>query len=174
MPKAAGLDHHPRRLAAGERRGPIRPRVVINQSPASATRNAVPSETASARATVGGASVIAAQSRRSPAHSPDISSPAAQASRFFSRGGGPGGNLGPCMRFRTVLFDLDGTLIDHFAAIHRCHVYAMRKLGLREPTLAEVRAAVGGGLDEAIARLAGRRTSPLCCRSSASTGMQPT
>jgi phosphoglycolate phosphatase len=60
------------------------------------------------------------------------------------------------MRFRTVLFDLDGTLIDHFSAIHRCHVYAMRKLGLREPTLAEVRAAVGGGLDEAIARLAGR------------------
>ncbi len=60
------------------------------------------------------------------------------------------------MRFRTVLFDLDGTLIDHFSAIHRCHVYAMRKLGLREPTLAEVRAAVGGGLDEAIARLAGK------------------
>lgn len=62
----------------------------------------------------------------------------------------------PCMRFRTVLFDLDGTLIDHFSAIHRCHVYAMRKLGLRTPTLAEVRAAVGGGLDEAIAKLAGR------------------
>jgi phosphoglycolate phosphatase len=60
------------------------------------------------------------------------------------------------MRFRTVLFDLDGTLIDHFSAIHRCHVYAMRKLGLREPTLAEVRSAVGGGLDEAIAKLAGR------------------
>jgi phosphoglycolate phosphatase len=60
------------------------------------------------------------------------------------------------MRFRTVLFDLDGTLIDHFAAIHRCHAYAMRKLGLREPSPAEVRAAVGGGLDEAIARLAGR------------------
>jgi phosphoglycolate phosphatase len=60
------------------------------------------------------------------------------------------------MRFRTVLFDLDGTLIDHFAAIHRCHAYAMRKLGRREPTLAEVRAAVGGGLDEAIAKLAGR------------------
>lgn len=60
------------------------------------------------------------------------------------------------MRFRTALFDLDGTLIDHFTAIHRCHVHAMRRLGLREPTLAEVRAAVGGGLDEAIARLAGR------------------
>jgi phosphoglycolate phosphatase len=60
------------------------------------------------------------------------------------------------MRFRTVLFDLDGTLIDHFSAIHRCHVYAMTKLGLRAPTFAEVRDAVGGGLDEAIAKLAGR------------------
>jgi phosphoglycolate phosphatase len=66
------------------------------------------------------------------------------------------GRLFPLMRFRTVLFDLDGTLIDHFSAIHRCHAYAMRKLGLREPSYAEVRAAVGGGLDEAIARLAGR------------------
>lgn len=60
------------------------------------------------------------------------------------------------MRFRTVLFDLDGTLIDHFAAIHRCHAYAMRKLGLPEPTIAQVRHAVGGGLEEAIARLAGQ------------------
>jgi phosphoglycolate phosphatase len=60
------------------------------------------------------------------------------------------------MRYRTVLFDLDGTLIDHFAAIHRCHAYAMRRLGLREPSPEEVRAAVGGGLDEAIAKLAGR------------------
>lgn len=59
------------------------------------------------------------------------------------------------MPFHTVLFDLDGTLIDHFAAIHRCHAYAMRQLGLREPTLAEVRAVIGGGLEEAIARLAG-------------------
>ena len=50
------------------------------------------------------------------------------------------------MRFRTVLFDLDGTLIDHFAAIHRCHAYAMTRLGLPAPSLAEVRAAVGGGL----------------------------
>jgi phosphoglycolate phosphatase len=54
-----------------------------------------------------------------------------------------------------ILFDLDGTLIDHFKAIHRCHVYAMTRLGLPAPTMAQVRAAVGGGLDLAIARLAG-------------------
>jgi phosphoglycolate phosphatase len=59
------------------------------------------------------------------------------------------------MRHSLVLFDLDGTLLDHFAAIHRCHAHAMRQLGLPAPTLAQVRAAVGGGLEEAIAKLAG-------------------
>ena len=58
-------------------------------------------------------------------------------------------------RFRTFLFDLDGTLIDHFAAIHRSHVHTMQKLGLPSPTLAQVRAAIGGGLENAIAKLAG-------------------
>jgi phosphoglycolate phosphatase len=57
--------------------------------------------------------------------------------------------------FHTFLFDLDGTLIDHFAAIHRSHSHAMTELGLPAPTMAEVRAAVGGGLENAIARLAG-------------------
>lgn len=59
------------------------------------------------------------------------------------------------MRHRLVLLDLDGTLLDHFAAIHRCHAYAMRQIGLTEPTLAQVRSAVGGGLEHAISRLAG-------------------
>ncbi len=57
--------------------------------------------------------------------------------------------------FRTFLFDLDGTLVDHFAAIHRSHRHTMIQLGLPAPTMAEVRAAVGGGLENAIARLAG-------------------
>lgn len=59
------------------------------------------------------------------------------------------------MRLRTVLFDLDGTLLDHFAAIHRCHAYAMRQIGLAEPTLQQVRTAIGRGLEDAIADLAG-------------------
>jgi phosphoglycolate phosphatase len=61
------------------------------------------------------------------------------------------------MRFRTVLFDFDGTLIDHFRAIHRCHVHTMRQLGLPEPTLAQVRAAVGGGFELAVKRIAGEQ-----------------
>ena len=58
-------------------------------------------------------------------------------------------------RFATLLFDLDGTLIDHFAAIHRSHSHTLRQLGLPAPTLAQVRAAVGGGLQNALAQLAG-------------------
>jgi phosphoglycolate phosphatase len=53
-------------------------------------------------------------------------------------------------RFRTILFDLDGTLIDHFAAIHRSYAHTLPQLGLPAPTLAQVRAAVGGGLENAM------------------------
>jgi phosphoglycolate phosphatase-like HAD superfamily hydrolase len=53
---------------------------------------------------------------------------------------------------QTFLLDLDGTLIDHFAAIHRAYGHTMRELGRPLPTLEQVRAAVGGGLDTAIRR----------------------
>lgn len=59
------------------------------------------------------------------------------------------------MRLRTVLFDLDGTLVDQFQAIYRCHVFAMRQIGLREPTFEQVKRAIGRGLDDAIRDLAG-------------------
>ncbi len=59
------------------------------------------------------------------------------------------------MRFRTFLFDLDGTLIDHFDAIHRCHVLTMTHFGLPAPTMQQVRNAVGGGLEEAVRKLFG-------------------
>jgi phosphoglycolate phosphatase len=53
-------------------------------------------------------------------------------------------------RFRSVLFDLDGTLLDHFSAIHRAHSHVRRHYGLPEATRAEVMAAVGGGLPDAL------------------------
>jgi phosphoglycolate phosphatase len=64
------------------------------------------------------------------------------------------------MRFPTLLFDLDGTLLDHFQAIQRCHTYTMQKLGLPPPTRAQVRAAIGGGLEVAITRLVGADRLP--------------
>ncbi len=62
--------------------------------------------------------------------------------------------------FSTVLFDLDGTLIDHFAAIHRCYAYTMPQLGLPEPTMAETRAAIGGGIEDAMSRFVPRDRIP--------------
>ena len=64
------------------------------------------------------------------------------------------------MRPTTVLFDLDGTLIDHFKAIHRCHAYTMQQLGLPAPTMTQVRAAVGGGVELAVERLVGAALKP--------------
>ena len=66
--------------------------------------------------------------------------------------------------FRTCLFDLDGTLIDHFRAIHRCHAYTLRQLGLPEPTLAQVRRAVGLGVEHAILQLLGPKNADLLPR----------
>ncbi|WP_052361749.1 HAD family hydrolase [Geminisphaera colitermitum] len=54
------------------------------------------------------------------------------------------------MRFRSVLFDLDGTLIDHLPAIHRAYSHTLPRLGLPAPTLEQVRRAIGGGLENAM------------------------
>jgi len=59
------------------------------------------------------------------------------------------------MRYRTVLFDLDGTLLDHFAAIQRAHTHTMGLMGLPAPTAEQVRAAIGGGVEVAVSRLVG-------------------
>lgn len=58
-------------------------------------------------------------------------------------------------RFRTVLFDLDGTILDHFGAIHRTHVQTCQHFGLPPPTYDQVRRAIGGGLDVAVKRIFG-------------------
>lgn len=54
------------------------------------------------------------------------------------------------MRFRTVLFDLDGTLMDHLPAIHRSYVHTLPQLGLPAPTYQQVKRAIGGGLENAM------------------------
>lgn len=56
---------------------------------------------------------------------------------------------------RTVLFDLDGTLIDHFQAIYRCYVYAQKQLGLPPADYDKVRATVGGSVPVTMSRLIG-------------------
>lgn len=48
--------------------------------------------------------------------------------------------------FKAVLFDLDGTLIDHFRVIYRCYAYALKHLGLEPVSYEKVRASVGGSI----------------------------
>ncbi|MCE2861021.1 MAG: HAD family hydrolase [Opitutaceae bacterium] len=55
-------------------------------------------------------------------------------------------------RFATLLLDLDGTLVDAFTTIHRAYCHVLPRFGLPEPSLAEVRNAVGGGLENAMRR----------------------
>ncbi|NDV61843.1 HAD family hydrolase [Puniceicoccales bacterium CK1056] len=52
----------------------------------------------------------------------------------------------PTQSCKAVLFDLDGTLIDHFRVIFRCYEYALEKLSLKPVTYEQVRAAVGGSI----------------------------
>ncbi len=54
--------------------------------------------------------------------------------------------------FNTYLFDLDGTLVDHFKAIHRCYAHTLPLVGLPEPTPQQVRDAIGGGLEHALSK----------------------
>lgn len=56
-------------------------------------------------------------------------------------------------RFKLILFDFDGTLVDSQANIHRCMAQAFEAEGLQAPTRAAVRRVVGLSLELAIARL---------------------
>jgi phosphoglycolate phosphatase len=55
-----------------------------------------------------------------------------------------------------ILFDLDGTLIDHFTTIHKSITYAQRQLGLLESDYATVRRTVGGSVPVTIGKLCGQ------------------
>jgi len=59
------------------------------------------------------------------------------------------------MNFRAILFDLDGTLIDQFTAIHRAFSRTLSKMGISEPSYNEVRRAVGGASEATMTKLIG-------------------
>ncbi len=54
-----------------------------------------------------------------------------------------------------IVFDLDGTLIDGYAAIGDALGYAMRRLGFPEFSAAEVRTMVGHGLEKLLEKAVG-------------------
>ena len=55
-------------------------------------------------------------------------------------------------RFTTVLFDLDGTLVDAFRTLHRAYCHTLPLFGRPEPTFEQVRRSVGGGLENAMGK----------------------
>src|SRR5436853_2031052 len=56
------------------------------------------------------------------------------------------------LRYRAVIFDLDGTLVDSYAALTEAVNYARREHGLHELSAARIRDFVGDGLDTLLQR----------------------
>ena len=56
------------------------------------------------------------------------------------------------MRYKAVLFDLDGTLLDTLGDLHSAVNFALEKNGFEKRTLAEVRSFVGNGVKKLIER----------------------
>lgn len=61
--------------------------------------------------------------------------------------------------FSWAFFDLDGTLIDHFAAIHEAYRSAQEHLGLPAASYEKVRRTVGGSVPVTMRRLVGPEIS---------------
>ena len=60
----------------------------------------------------------------------------------------------------TVLFDLDGTLIDQFKPIYRSYLHALEQLGLEPVDYETVKGTVGGSVDVTMERLIGPELAP--------------
>jgi phosphoglycolate phosphatase len=58
----------------------------------------------------------------------------------------------PPLRYRAVLFDLDGTLVDSYAALAEAVNFARREHGLHELNATRIRGFVGDGLDTMLRR----------------------
>jgi phosphoglycolate phosphatase len=69
------------------------------------------------------------------------------------------------LRYRAVLFDLDGTLVDSYIALAEAVNYARREHGLHELSAARIRDFVGDGLDTLLRRAFDRQDVPRSVRS---------
>src|SRR3954470_12273951 len=56
---------------------------------------------------------------------------------------------------RAGIFDLDGTLVDSYAAIHDALAHTMRHFGLPEVTLEETYGLVGHGIERLVEKVLG-------------------
>lgn len=55
--------------------------------------------------------------------------------------------------YRTILFDLDGTLVDQFQVIYEAYAHAMKSMELPPVTYQQVRSAVGGSITVTFGKL---------------------
>jgi HAD superfamily hydrolase (TIGR01509 family) len=55
--------------------------------------------------------------------------------------------------YRTILFDLDGTLVDQFRVIYEAYAHTMQEMGLPPVTYEQVRGAVGGSITVTFGKL---------------------
>lgn len=70
----------------------------------------------------------------------------------------------PPLRYRAVLFDLDGTLVDSYAALSEAVNYARREHGFDELSASHIRGFVGDGLDTLLRRAFDTDDVPLSVR----------
>jgi phosphoglycolate phosphatase len=61
---------------------------------------------------------------------------------------------------QTIFVDLDGTLIDHFRAIHRCYNHILREFSLPERSYADLKKRIGPPLPVTVAELVGGTANP--------------
>lgn len=59
------------------------------------------------------------------------------------------------MSIQAILFDLDGTLIDQFEAIHRAFSRTISGMGFPSPTYEKVKRSIGGASEETMIKLIG-------------------
>ena len=59
------------------------------------------------------------------------------------------------MSYRSIIFDLDGTLIDQFIAIHRAFSQVIVEMGYEKPSFETVKRAIGGASESTMAKLIG-------------------
>src|ERR1700679_1440344 len=61
---------------------------------------------------------------------------------------------------KAILYDLDGTLVDHFTTIHRAITHAQQAVGAPLSSYDLVRATVGGSIEVTMTRLIGPELAP--------------
>jgi len=68
------------------------------------------------------------------------------------------------LKYRAVLFDLDGTLVDSYAALTEAVNYARRQQGLHELSSVRIRDFVGDGIERLLERAFGTSAVPRSAR----------